>query len=80
LRRYRNEPSPDEALEMLKGIRAKWEEHHMVRITDKAMEAAVNLSIRFDVDHQLPDKAIDLVDKRGHEQNTYVEHEDDKER
>jgi ATP-dependent Clp protease ATP-binding subunit ClpC len=60
-----NEPSPDETLEMLKGIRPKWEEHHMVRITDQALEAAVNLSIRFDVDHQLPDKAIDLVDKAG---------------
>lgn len=60
-----NEPSPDESLEMVRGIRPKWEEHHMVRITDKALEAAVNLSIRFDVDHQLPDKAIDLVDKAG---------------
>jgi len=60
-----NEPSPEETLEMLKGMRPKWEEHHMVRITDQALEAAVNLSIRFDVDHQLPDKAIDLVDKAG---------------
>ena len=60
-----NEPSPEETLEMLKGIRPKWEEHHMVRITDQALGAAVNLSVRFDVDHQLPDKAIDLVDKAG---------------
>ncbi len=60
-----NEASPDETLEMLKGIRPKWEDHHMVRITDQALEAAVSLSIRFDVDHQLPDKAIDLVDKAG---------------
>lgn len=60
-----NEPSLDETLEMLKGIRPKWEEHHMVRITDQALGAAVNLSVRFDVDHQLPDKAIDLVDKAG---------------
>jgi len=60
-----NEPSPEETLEMLKGIRPKWEEHHIVRITDQALEAAVNLSVRFDVDHQLPDKAIDLVDKAG---------------
>jgi ATP-dependent Clp protease ATP-binding subunit ClpC len=60
-----NEPSSDEVLEMLKGIRPKWEEHHRVRITDQALETAVNLSIRFDVDHQLPDKAIDLVDKAG---------------
>jgi ATP-dependent Clp protease ATP-binding subunit ClpC len=60
-----NEPSPDETLEILKGIRPKWEEHHNVQITDQALDAAVNLSIRFDVDHQLPDKAIDLVDKAG---------------
>jgi ATP-dependent Clp protease ATP-binding subunit ClpC len=58
-----NEPSPDEALEILKGLRPKLEEHHHVRITDRALEEAVNLSIRFDIDHQLPDKAIDLADK-----------------
>jgi ATP-dependent Clp protease ATP-binding subunit ClpC len=46
-------------------MRPKWEEHHKVRIADKALEAAVNLSVRFDPDHQLPDKAIDLVDKAG---------------
>jgi len=46
-------------------MRPKWEEHHKVRIADKALEAAVNLSVRFDADHQLPDKAIDLVDKAG---------------
>jgi ATP-dependent Clp protease ATP-binding subunit ClpC len=60
-----NEPSPEESLEILKGLRGKWEEHHQVRITDQALQAAVDLSIRFDGDHQLPDKAIDLVDKAG---------------
>ena len=60
-----NEPSSEESLEMLEGIRPKWEKHHGVRITDRALQAAVDLSIRFDVDHQLPDKAIDLVDKAG---------------
>jgi len=60
-----NEPSQEEALEILKGLRNKWEEHHQVRISDKALQAAVDLSIRFDPDHQLPDKAIDLVDKAG---------------
>ena len=60
-----NEPSPDETLEILRGLRHKWEEHHHVWITDSALEAAVDLSIRFDGDHQLPDKAIDLVDKAG---------------
>jgi ATP-dependent Clp protease ATP-binding subunit ClpC len=58
-----NEPSPEEALEILKGLRPKLEEHHRVQIADSALEAAVNLSIRFDGDHQLPDKAIDLIDK-----------------
>jgi ATP-dependent Clp protease ATP-binding subunit ClpC len=60
-----DEPSPKETLAILKGIRPKWEEHHSVQITDEALEAAVGLSVRFDGDHQLPDKAIDLVDKAG---------------
>jgi ATP-dependent Clp protease ATP-binding subunit ClpC len=60
-----NEPTPEETLEILKGLRPKWEEHHHVRITDRALEAAVKLSVRFDGDHHLPDKAIDLVDKAG---------------
>jgi ATP-dependent Clp protease ATP-binding subunit ClpC len=59
------EPSRDEVIEILKGLRPKWEEHHKARVTDKALEAAVDLSMRFDCDHQLPDKAIDLVDKAG---------------
>lgn len=57
------EPSPEEAYEIIKGLRPKWEEHHKTRITDQALQAAIDLSIRFDSDHQLPDKAIDLVDK-----------------
>jgi len=60
-----NEPSRDETIEILKGLRHKWEEHHQARITDQALQAAVDLSIRFDGDHQLPDKAIDLIDKAG---------------
>ncbi|MGO9611738.1 MAG: AAA family ATPase [Dissulfurispiraceae bacterium] len=60
-----NEPSRDEAIEILKGIRPKWEKHFGKKITDKALEAAVDLAIRFDIDHHLPDKAIDLVDKAG---------------
>jgi ATP-dependent Clp protease ATP-binding subunit ClpC len=58
-----NEPSRDESLAILRGLRPKWEEHHGVRVTDGALEAALDLSIRFDGDHQLPDKAIDLVDR-----------------
>jgi len=46
-------------------LRPKWEKHHGATITDEALAAAVDLSIRFDTDHQLPDKAVDLVDKAG---------------
>jgi ATP-dependent Clp protease ATP-binding subunit ClpC len=60
-----NEPERNEAIEILKGIRPKWEQHFKKKITDKALEAAVDLSTRFDKDHYLPDKAIDLVDKAG---------------
>ena len=60
-----NEPTRDETIEILKGIRPKWEKHYNKRITDRALESAVDLSIRFDVDHYLPDKAVDLVDKAG---------------
>jgi len=60
-----DEPSRDETIEILKGLRPKWEEHHQARFTDQALQAAVDLSIRFDGDHQLPDKAIDLIDKAG---------------
>ena len=59
------EPSRDETVEILRGLRPKWEEHHRVKISDRALAAAVDLSVRFDCDHQLPDKAIDLVDKAG---------------
>jgi ATP-dependent Clp protease ATP-binding subunit ClpC len=60
-----NEPSRDEAIEILKGIRPKWEHHFNRKITDRALEAAVDLSTRFNKDHYLPDKAVDLVDKAG---------------
>jgi ATP-dependent Clp protease ATP-binding subunit ClpC len=59
------EPSREEALEILCGLCPKFQLHHGVAITLRALEAAVELSRRFDVDHQLPDKAIDLVDKAG---------------
>ncbi|MDP3296398.1 MAG: AAA family ATPase [Thermodesulfovibrionia bacterium] len=60
-----NEPTRDEAVEILKGIRPKWEKHFNKKITDKALQTAVDLAIRFDTDHHLPDKAVDLVDKAG---------------
>jgi len=58
-----NEPNREETIEILEGLRTKLEEYHKTKITDQALEVAVDLSIRFDPDHQLPDKAIDLVDK-----------------
>lgn len=57
------EPSPGEAVEILKGLRDKYEAHHKVRITDAAIQAAVELSTRYIADRFLPDKAIDLVDE-----------------
>ncbi|MCQ2485467.1 MAG: ATP-dependent Clp protease ATP-binding subunit [Clostridia bacterium] len=57
------EPSPEEAVEILKGLRDKYEAHHKVRITDEAIEAAVRMSSRYIGDRFLPDKAIDLVDE-----------------
>lgn len=57
------EPSKEEAVEILKGIRDKYEAHHRVKITDGALEAAVKLSDRYITDRFLPDKAIDLIDE-----------------
>jgi ATP-dependent Clp protease ATP-binding subunit ClpC len=57
------EPSRAETLEILRGLRPRWEEHHAVRLGDAALEAATDLAVRFDLDHRLPDKAIDLIDK-----------------
>ncbi len=57
------EPTPEEAIEILKGIRDKYEAHHNVKITDKALDAAVKLSVRYITDRHLPDKAIDLIDE-----------------
>ena len=59
------EPERDEAVAILKGIRPRWEKHYQATITDKAIEAAVDLSMRFITDRRLPDKAIDLVDRAG---------------
>ena len=58
-----NEPSVKDTITILKGIRDKYEAHHNVKITDEAIEAAVNLSVRYINDRYLPDKAIDLIDE-----------------
>jgi len=58
-----DEPNKEETLEILKGLRSKYEEHHGVVISDAAIEAAVKLSERYINDRRLPDKAIDLIDE-----------------
>jgi len=57
------EPSKEETLQILFGLREKYEDHHNVRITDEALEAAVNLSDRYINERFMPDKAIDLIDE-----------------
>lgn len=60
---YVEEPDRDESVEILKGLRPRYEEHHKVDISDEAVEAAVDLSMRYITDRFLPDKAIDLMDE-----------------
>jgi ATP-dependent Clp protease ATP-binding subunit ClpC len=57
------EPSQEEAIEILRGLRDKYEAHHKVKITDEAIIAAVKMSVRYIGDRFLPDKAIDLIDE-----------------
>jgi ATP-dependent Clp protease ATP-binding subunit ClpC len=57
------EPSAEDTIEILKGLREKYEEHHHLRITDEAIEAAVALSTRYITGRFLPDKAIDVIDE-----------------
>ena len=57
------EPTPEEALEILKGLRDRYESHHRVKILDSALEAAVTMSDRYIQDRFLPDKAVDLMDE-----------------
>ncbi|MCA1057172.1 ATP-dependent protease ATP-binding subunit ClpC [Rossellomorea aquimaris] len=60
-----NEPTTDESIQILKGLRDRYEAHHRVSITDEAIDAAVKLSDRYISDRFLPDKAIDLIDEAG---------------
>ena len=57
------EPTPGEALEILRGVVPRYEEHHGVKVTEEAMQAAVTLSVRYINDRNLPDKAIDVIDE-----------------
>jgi len=58
-----NEPSLDETIEILRGVRPAYEEHHRLTISDEALDAAANLSARYVTERFLPDKAIDLIDE-----------------
>ncbi|MBU4036252.1 MAG: ATP-dependent Clp protease ATP-binding subunit, partial [Proteobacteria bacterium] len=58
-----DEPTKDEAIQILKGLRPKFEEHHGVKIPDEVVEKAVELSMRYLTDFRLPDKAIDIIDQ-----------------
>ena len=57
------EPTPEQSLQILRGLRARLEAHHRLKITDEALDKAVALSVRYIGDRWLPDKAIDLVDE-----------------
>lgn len=57
------EPTPEEAEQILFGLRDKYEAHHKLKITDEAIKAAVSYSVRYISDRYLPDKAIDLIDE-----------------
>ncbi|MBC7097828.1 AAA family ATPase [Candidatus Bipolaricaulota bacterium] len=60
---YVREPTPEETVEIMRGLREKLEEHHKVRIQDAALEAAARLSARYIAERFLPDKAVDLLDE-----------------
>lgn len=60
---YIDEPSLEDSISILRGIKETYEQHHKIRITDDAIIAAVNLSVRYITDRYLPDKAIDLIDE-----------------
>ena len=57
------EPTVEQTLEILKGVRQRYEEHHKLKISDEALKSAANLAARYIPDRFLPDKAIDLIDE-----------------
>lgn len=67
------EPSVEDTIRILKGLRGRFEEHHQLKYTDGAMEAAVQLSDRYINDRHLPDKAIDVIDEAGAHQHLLPE-------
>lgn len=71
-----DEPNAEETIDILKGLRTRYEDHHGVEITDEAVEAAVQLSIRYITSRRLPDKAIDLIDESAAKVRLDVTHGD----
>ena len=69
------EPSTEEAVLILKGLRDRYEAHHRVKITDEAIEQAVRLSDRYITDRYLPDKAIDLIDEAASKVRSEILHD-----
>ena len=67
------EPSRDDTIKILQGIKSKYEEHHSVTYTDDALKSAVELSVRYINDRKLPDKAIDVLDESGASQRLLPE-------
>ncbi len=70
------EPSPEETVRILRGLRPKYEAHHALSITDEALLAAVDLSVRYIPDRFLPDKAIDLIDEAAARRRMALSRED----
>ena len=58
-----DEPSIEETIEILRGVKGRYEEHHKLQLTDQALESAANLAARYVPDRFMPDKAIDLIDE-----------------
>ncbi|MCA0149260.1 ATP-dependent Clp protease ATP-binding subunit [Rossellomorea vietnamensis] len=71
-----NEPTPEESIEILKGLKTRYEDYHGVEFTDESIEACVRLSHRYIQDRFLPDKAIDLMDEAGSKVNLLSEGKD----
>lgn len=66
------DPSAEDTIEILKGLREKYEQHHKIKISDEAIEAAVKLSMRYITERFLPDKAIDVIDEAGARARLYA--------
>ena len=73
-----SEPSVEDAIKIIKGVRSKFEDHHRIRIPDEAIEQAVKLSDRYIPDKHLPDKAIDLIDRAASRKSTGLDYEEKK--